>query len=88
MARPDEDQLHEAYLDLNSRDYEPPEPHFCESPACTLTPSCVGWSAGYHDPEADQEAYLHALACCPAGHYGCECDGTDCPFERAPEGEN
>lgn len=69
--------------DQTYEDY--PEPHFCESPACTVTPSCVGWSAGFSDPDADREAYLHALACCPAGHYGCECDGTDCPFEREEE---
>jgi hypothetical protein len=62
------------------------EGHFCESPSCQATPNCVGWSAGYFDPEADRERELHAAACCPAGHYGCECDGRHCPFEGPPPG--
>jgi hypothetical protein len=50
-----------------------------------MEPGCVGWSAGYRDPEADRENYLHSLVCCPAGHYGCECDGMACPFEGGPD---
>lgn len=67
----------------NYEDYSDEEGHFCESPSCAATPSCVGWKAGYSEggPEADRERELHAAACCPQGHYGCECDGTGCPFE-------